>query len=118
MADQRDVSARIRRLDRGPVPPPIAPPAPTPVMRCDCGEPWPCALHAAPMTTHDNDRLRKLIDVERSDYLFSPGRTGILQLGPFTFSVNTADGGSFAFDIDLGRWSWYWGLILVNTDVK
>lgn len=48
------------------------------------------------------------LTVSRSDFMHRAGRTAVLELGPFTFGVDTSDGGLIAFGISLGRWSASW----------
>jgi len=50
------------------------------------------------------------LEVERSDWVFSPGRTAIFEVGGFQLAVNTADGMALSFQIAVGRWSWGWSL--------
>lgn len=47
-------------------------------------------------------------DTERADNMRTPGRLGVLQIGPLYFAVNTADEGSVAFVIQIGHWQWGW----------
>lgn len=44
------------------------------------------------------------VDVERSDYERTPGRTINLRIGWFTFGVDTADGGRFGVSVKVGPW--------------
>lgn len=54
--------------------------------------------------------LHFCLSVERSDWVRSPGRSAVLQVGPFWFAVNTADGGLLCFSI-ASRWlMWSWHL--------
>lgn len=48
------------------------------------------------------------LDVEKADWIRSPGRVGALTAGPFTFGVNTADGWLLYFEIGLRRWAVSW----------
>jgi hypothetical protein len=50
------------------------------------------------------------LDVERrTDWMESPGSLAVLTVGPFSFSVNTADGLSVGFAVRIWRWSLFWG---------
>lgn len=50
------------------------------------------------------------LEIERSDYVRTPGRNALLQIGPFAFSLDTADGLSFAFVVTVGSWTFGWGV--------
>lgn len=56
--------------------------------------------------------IRRLVelDVRRSDYERTPGRTAELRVGPFTFGVDTADTGRIGFSIALGPWGFVWSM--------
>ena len=51
-----------------------------------------------------------MIEVNRSDWIRTPGRNAMLSLGPFGCFVDTADGWAVAFSIKLGRYHWSWML--------
>ena len=43
-----------------------------------------------------------ILEVERSDWMRTPGRNATINLGPFMFYVDTADGWAVAFGVRLG----------------
>lgn len=48
------------------------------------------------------------LDVERSDYMRTPGRLAVLTLGPLAVWMETADGLAFGFLWTIRRWSIGW----------
>ena len=49
------------------------------------------------------------LDVERSDYMRTPGRAATLKIGPFWFMVDTSDSGNGGFAIIVNGWQIDWG---------
>ena len=48
------------------------------------------------------------LDKTTSDYMVTPGWTVTLEVGPFGFCLDTADGGSFVWAFTLGRFYIGW----------